>query len=359
MGGTYLLAKPFIGTASEIVLRRLHRVRPMQYHRCPAVSTDHKAGILVLLIHVGAPAFVLPHPLDDVPGLPVDDGLMTALDYHALLAGMLHLTLVLVGLCAVLHVDRVADIEFILQHRRHGTLLPIIRLIQIQPHVGSAKPLVGVHSWTKHLFAFQDAGDLAGAVPRGTEGEDAAHHSGGLLVHAEFAFSIFILFIAVRRPRPQTLPALGLRPLHRPDLPAGVPHEPLVEQVLKGHQVVALGILRVHVVIDGDVAHPKLWEPFLDVETGMQLVAAQTAEIFGDDDPDLPILHVSHHALEVRPVEVSPGVSVIHIELWVGKAMVDSVLLQYSLLVLDTVGFPVQPVILTQAAVQGGDLHLV
>ena len=91
----------------------------------------------------------------------------------------------------------------------------------------------------------------------------------------------------------------------------------------------------------------------------MQLVTTKTAEILGNDDPDFPVLHVGHHALEIRPVETGPGVSVVHIELDVGKAVVDGILLQYSLLVLDAVGLPVQTVVLAQAAVQGGDFHLV
>lgn len=101
----------------------------------------------------------------------------------------------------------------------------------------------------------------------------------------------------------------------------------VLEQVFEGHQVVALGVFRVHIVVDGDVADAELREPLLDVQPCVQLVSPQTAEILGDDDPDFPVLHVRHHALEIRPVETGPGVSVIHIKLDVGKAMVPGVLL--------------------------------
>src|SRR5699024_10146431 len=59
----------------------------------------------------------------------------------------------------------------------------------------------------------------------------------------------------------------------------------VLEQVFEGHQVVALGVFRVHFVVDGDVADAELREPLLDVQPCVQLVSPQTAEILGDDDP--------------------------------------------------------------------------
>ena len=240
---------------------------------------------------------------------------------------MLYFTFVLVRFTAESHIDRVANIQLILQHMRDGAFFPVVGLTQRESHVLSTKTLIGIHSRTQYLLTFQEAGNLAGAVAGSAEGEDAAHHCGSLLVHNELALGILILFVAVGCPCPQALPALSLGPLYRPDLPAGVPHEPLVEQVFEGHQVVALGVFRVHIVVDGDVADAELREPLLDVQPCVQLVSPQTAEILGDDDPDFPVLHVRHHALEIRPVETGPGVSVIHIELDVGKAVVPGVLL--------------------------------
>ena len=52
--------------------------------------------------------------------------------------------------------------------------------------------------------------------------------------------------------------------------------EVVIEQVLEGHQLAALGVLRVHIVVDGDVTDAELGKPLLDVQPGVQLVAAQT-----------------------------------------------------------------------------------
>ena len=48
----------------------------------------------------------------------------------------------------------------------------------------------------------------------------------------------------------------------------------VLKQVFEGHQVVALGVFRVYIVVDGDVADAELREPLLDVEAGVQLITA-------------------------------------------------------------------------------------
>ena len=247
---------------------------------------------------------------------------------------MLHLPPVLVGPGAVLHVEGVAQVYLVLQHIGHSAARPVIGLSGVQAGVGDPVVFIGVHGGAQHLLPPEDAGDLAGAVSGGAQGEDPPHHSGGLLVHHQFAPVAFVFPVAVGGPCPQTLPAPRLGPLHCPDLPAGVPHEPFVEQVLEGHQLAALGVLRVHIVVGGDAAHPELGEPLFDVKPGVQLVAAQPRQVLGDDDSALPVLHVGHHTLEAWAVEAGSRVSVIHIKLWVGEVVVDGVLLQDLFLVL-------------------------
>ena len=42
-------------------------MRPVQHHVGAAVGTEHKAGVLVLLIHIGSSALALSYPLYNVP----------------------------------------------------------------------------------------------------------------------------------------------------------------------------------------------------------------------------------------------------------------------------------------------------
>ena len=189
---------------------------------------------------------------------------------------MLHIPLVLIGFRGELHVDCVPQVGFILQDVGDGAVGPVIGLGQVETGMAGPKLAIGVDRRTEHIFGLQLFSDLTRPAAGGTEGKDAPHHSGGLLVHDEFALGILVFLVAVGRPCSQTLPALGLGPLHCPDFPAGVPHEPLVKQVFEGHQVVALGVFRVHIVVDGDIADAELREPLLNVEAGVQLVAPQT-----------------------------------------------------------------------------------
>ena len=109
----------------------------------------------------------------------------------------------------------------------------------------------------------------------------------------------------------------------------------VLKEVLEGHQLAALGVLCVHAVIDGDVADTELGEALLDVQSSVQLVAAQAGEVLSDDDTHFAVLHIGQQPLEVRAIKICHGVAVIHIELWVRKVVVSGVLFQNFLLRID------------------------
>jgi len=66
----------------------------------------------------------------------------------------------------------------------------------------------------------------------------------------------------------------------------------VLEQILERHEVVALAAVGVHIVIDGDVADAEHGEAFLDVESRVELISTEAAEILGHNDPDLAVFHV-------------------------------------------------------------------
>ena len=178
------------------------------------------------------------------------------------------------------------------------------------------------------MFPLQQSGYLAGSLPSGAQGENTAHHGGGLLVHHQLLAVLLVLAVTVGRSGAQPLPALRLGPLHRPDLPAGVPNKPLVEQVLEGHQLCALAPVGIHIVVDGDVTDAEHGEAFLDVQPRVELVASQPGQVLGDDGADLPVFHIRHHLLEAGAVEAAPGIAIIHIKAGVGEAVLPCVPLQ-------------------------------
>lgn len=79
----------------------------------------------------------------------------------------------------------------------------------------------------------------------------------------------------------------------------------VLEQIFERHEIIALCIFRIHIVIDCNVPNAEHGEALFNVETGMKLVPAKAAEILGHDDPNLPVFHVRDHLLKCRSLEVT------------------------------------------------------
>ena len=144
VGGADFSPLFLVGAAGEVVPGGLHRVRPVQHHRGSAVRAHHQPGVLVLLVHLGGAAPVLPHPLDNIPDLLGHKRGMRPLKYQTFLSGVFHLPLVLVGLAAESHVDGIAQIQLVFQHIRNRAVCPMTGLFQVQRHVTDPKLLIGI-----------------------------------------------------------------------------------------------------------------------------------------------------------------------------------------------------------------------
>lgn len=88
---------------------------------------------------------------------------------------------------------------------------------------------------------------------------------------------------------------------HFPHLAAAVPHPSLIEQIIKRHQLVAVFILGVHIVVDSDVT----------------------------------VAHIIHHLLKGRAIEIHFGIAIVHIKSGVLEAILIGILLQDKFLERD------------------------
>ena len=164
--------------------------------------------------------------------------------------------------------------------------------------------LVSVIAGTKHLFFLQDRCDPAGAIARGTQGEDSFHNGSGFLVYEQLlGLQVFDISIGSARPKPFSAFRFGF--LNCTDFPAGVPNKPLVEQIFERHEIIALCVFRVHIVVDRNVPDAEHGEALLNIETGMKLISAKAAEVLGHDDPNPPVFHIRDHLLKCRSLEVT------------------------------------------------------
>ena len=77
----------------------------------------------------------------------------------------------------------------------------------------------------------------------------------------------------------------------------------VLEQIFERHEIIALCVFRVHIVIDGNVPDAEHGEALLNIETGMKLISAKAAEVLGHDDPNLSVFHVCDHLLKCRSLK--------------------------------------------------------
>ena len=54
----------------------------------------------------------------------------------------------------------------------------------------------------------------------------------------------------------------------------------VLEQIFERHEIIALCIFRVHIVIDCNVSDAEHRKALLNIETGMKLISAKAAEVF-------------------------------------------------------------------------------
>ena len=88
---------------------------------------------------------------------------------------------------------------------------------------------------------------------------------------------------------------------------------PLVKQIGKGGKLIAVFALRVHIVQYGDKADAGFGvEDFL-IPAYADMLPPEAAQILCGDAVDLAGLHIVHHPLKIRTLEIRPAPSVIHI----------------------------------------------
>ena len=77
----------------------------------------------------------------------------------------------------------------------------------------------------------------------------------------------------------------------------------VLEQIFERHEILALCVFRIHIVIDCNIPNAEHRKAFLNIETGVKLVPAKAAEILGHDDSNLAVFHIRDHLLKCRSLE--------------------------------------------------------
>ena len=109
----------------------------------------------------------------------------------------------------------------------------------------------------------------------------------------------------------------------------------------------------VYAVVDCDKSNVVGGESNLHKPACFKMISAETGLVFHDYDSNLSVLDILHHFHVGRSCEVNTAISIINVKLAVTEAVFICVFLKYELLVRDTVGFPLEHILLRESAVEG------
>ena len=87
------------------------------------------------------------------------------------------------------------------------------------------------------------------------------------------------------------------------DLLAAVLHIELVDDVQERRKVIVRLIGTVHTAVDGDESDIVFRKKHFRINTDFQIVSADTAHVFGNENANLVVLHHADHALPIGSVE--------------------------------------------------------
>ena len=251
--------------------------------------------------------------------------------------GALHALLVFVGDRSGAKSNRVSEVDLIVQNAGDAVGRPQAWSGGVQsPMAFPGLAVVGVGR-VHHLLLGEDGGDPLGAVSSGAEGEDALHHRCGVLVRNQRVGVTITFPIAVGRSAAQPLSLLRFHFHDRADLAAGILGVKLVGPVADGVEVIAALHCGIHAIVDSDEADIVFGEKHFRVKTDFQIISADTAHVFGNENTYLVVLHHADHALPIGSVEVSPGVAIVHEKLDIAETLFFSVSFENSLLIYNAV----------------------
>ena len=142
--------------------------------------------------------------------------------------------------------------------------------------------------------------------------KDLFHDPAGFLVDHDPVAVIRIALVAERGMSEDVLSGKKLCFQRGLYLSAGILGKPLIEQILERNEI-AQALFGVLVLCDGDIADVLFREHEFQIIIHHHMLAAKTGKVFRDNAIDLSGLHIVHHALEVRTLEIGSAPSVIDV----------------------------------------------
>ncbi len=214
--------------------------------------------------------------------------------------------------------------------------------------IGVAAFLQAIRSNRQHLFLSELICDLRRTASFHAKIKNVLDHFRCFFIHKPFLRIVWILDIAVWKKSGQRLAAFSLRLDNGADLPAGITGIELVEPHAYSGKIVvhAVLILRVEVVVDGNVADIVLGESDIDKHTCHGGVASEARKVFCQHDSHMIRFDFVQHLLKAGSIKIRSAVSVVNEENGIWKFSVSREVTENAALILYAITLPIQGILI-------------
>ena len=244
-------------------------------------------------------------------------------------------------------INRVSKVFLFLQYAGNGIGNPTIRVIG-RFGGGIATQLHPMNCRTLHLCFFQLVCNLRGTIALHAPSEDLTDNGCGFIINNPMLLRIVGVFhVAIGRIGGQILTGFAFLLHGCLNLFTAVLDVKFVDDIQERSKIVVLLIGAVHTAVYGNETDIVFGEKHLGIDAYLQIVSADTAHVFGEDDTNFIILHQFDHMLPIGSVEVRPGVPVIHEILDISETLVFSIPIENRLLIDNAVAIACKFIVTT------------
>ena len=215
--------------------------------------------------------------------------------------------------------------------------------------------LAEVHGRRLHLILKEDAGNIVGAFALNGQTEDTPHHGGSFFVDQPMVFVFRVFLVAIDSTVGSGLAGFALDADGGFLLAAQVAQIPLVHDIEEGGKLIAVLVVAVHAVGNGDKVDAVLPEEYLRVKAGLQIVAPRPAHIFDDHMGNLACLNIRDKLFPCRTLEIAAAPAVVRIVPTVGVASLLGIAFEIFFLIHDGIAIPGVVIVTGQPLIESGN----
>ena len=205
------------------------------------------------------------------------------------------------------------------------------------------------------MIISQGTGNHSRTAAAGCHLKNPAHHRSGFLVNDPVVFLLRVFFVAVNHLVRDWNARLGSSLISRPLLSADVPQIKLVHNIEEWDIFAGCLIKTVDPISDGDETDFMLPEKYINIKSGLQVIAPHTAHILHNHRADLVRLNIRDHLFPCRALKSTSRPTVIRIMDTVSKTMRIRIVLEVSLLIGYGIAVTCEVVIAGKALIQSCD----